>query len=285
MQKLTIKLIAAIPLPILYCFSWPLYIFLFYITRFKRNIAENNIHNSFPNLSAAERKAILKKHYKNYSEVAFEVIKSISMNPEKLLDHVSFENSDGIENHLQKGQTVLLTLAHQSNLEWAILAVKQKLNFPLDNIYKPLHIKWANELVLESSEKFNITLTPAKTCITELIKRAKQTRIVAITPDQAPRRRDDAYWTTFLNQETPFYLGLEKIATLFKYPVFFMTFERVARGKYKAGFKLLCAPPYEKGSNTVLKEYVHAVEQQILQQPHDWLWTHKRWKKKKSLYD
>ena len=264
MRKLIIKIIAAIPLPVLYCLSWPLYIFLFYIIRFKRNIAENNISNSFPNLSASEKKDILKKHYKNYCEVFFEILKSINMDPEKLLDHVSFENSDEIETHLQQGQTVLLTLAHQSNLEWAILAANQKLNYPLDNIYKPLHLNWANELVLESSKRFNITLTPAKTCVTELIKRAKQTRIIAITPDQAPRRRDDAYWTTFLNQETPFYLGLEKIATLFKYPVFFMTFERVSRGRYKARFKLLCSPPYEKDSNTVLKEYVRAVEEQIL---------------------
>lgn len=285
MRKLTIKIIAAIPLPILYCFSKPLYIFLFYVIRFKRGIAENNIHNSFPNLNPSEKKAVLKKHYRNYSEVFFEIIKSINMAPEKLLDHVSFENSDEIEAYLQQDQTVLLTFAHQSNLEWAILAANQKLNFPMDNIYKPLHLKWADELVLESSERFNITLTPAKTCVTELIKRAKQTRIVAITPDQAPRRRDDAYWTTFLNQETPFYLGLEKIATLFKYPVFFMTFERIARGKYKAKFNLLCTPPYEKDSNIVLKEYVHAVEQQILQLPHDWLWTHKRWKKKKSVYE
>ena len=285
MQKLIIKPIAAIPLPILYCFSWPLYIFLFYIIRFKRKIAEKNIDNSFPNLNTAEKKTVLKKHYKNYSEVFFEIIHSIHMAPEKLLDHVSFENCDEIETYLQQDQTVLLTLAHQSNLEWAILAANQKLDFPLDNIYKPLHTKWADELVLESSKRFNITLTPAKTCVTELIKRAKLTRIVAITPDQAPRRRDDAYWTTFLNQETPFYLGLEKIATLFKYPVFFMSFERIARGKYKAKFNLLCTPPYEKDSNIVLKKYVHAVEQQILQQPHDWLWTHKRWKKKKSVYE
>lgn len=207
------------------------------------------------------------------------------MRPEELLDHVNFENSEEIEKYLQQGQTVLLTLAHQSNLEWAILSAHQRFNYPLDNIYKPLHIKWANELALESSAKFNINLTPAKTCITELIKHAKETRIIAITPDQAPRRRDDAYWTTFLNQDTPFYLGLEKIATLFKYPAFFMSFERISRGQYKATVKLLCTPPYEKNSNIVLKEYVHAVEQQILQHPHDWLWTHKRWKKKKSLYD
>lgn len=273
------------PLSILYCLSWPLYILLFYIIRFKRDIAKNNIYNSFPNLSTTEKNTLLKNHYKNYSEIVFEIIKSINIQPEKLLDHVTFENTEEIEKLLQQDQTVLLTLAHQSNLEWAILAVNQKLNFPLDNIYKPLHMQWADELIQESSDRFNITLMPAKTCVTELIKRAKQTRIVAITPDQAPRRRDEAYWTTFLNQETPFYLGLEKIATLFKYPVFFMKFERISRSQYKASFQLLCSPPYEKDSNEVLEGYVNAVEQQILLHPQDWLWTHKRWKKKKSLYD
>lgn len=285
MLKFLLKSLAAIPLPILYSLSKPLYYILFYIVRFRRNIAEKNIHNSFPDLSTTEKNAILKSHYKNYCEIIFEIIKSININPEQILNHVTFDNTEEIEKYLKQDQTVLLTLAHQSNLEWAILAANQKLNYPIDNIYKPLHMQWVNELALESSARFNITLTPAKTCITELIKRAKQTRIIAIAPDQAPRRRDEAYWTTFLNQETPFYLGLEKIATLFKYPVFFMQFARTSRGKYKASFKLLCSPPYKKDSNLVLKEYVQAVEEQILQQPQDWLWIHKRWKKKKSLYE
>ena len=73
-----------------------------------------------------------------------------------------------------------------------------------------LHQTWLNELALESRSNYGVTLIPAKTCITELIKRSKETRIIAIAPDQAPRRRDDAYWTTFLNQDTPFYLGLGK---------------------------------------------------------------------------
>ncbi len=285
MRKLILKCFAVIPLPILYSLSWPLYILLFYIVRFRRNIAEENIHNSFPNHSSSEKDALLKSHYQNFCETLLEVIKSINMKPEQLLNHVIFENTEEIVHYLQQGQTVLLSMAHQCNQEWAMLAVSQKLNYPIDGIYKPLHMKWLNELALESSTRFNVTLTPAKTCITELIKRSKQTRIIAIAPDQAPRRRDDAYWTTFMQQETPFYLGLEKIATLFKYPVFFMRLERVARGKYQANFELLCTPPYEKGKNLVSREYVHAVEKQILAQPQDWLWIHKRWKKKKSLYD
>ena len=170
-------------------------------------------------------------------------------------------------------------------MEWPMLALSEQVQFPIDGIYKPLHQQWLNDLTIESRSKFNITLIPAKTCITDLIKRSKQTRIVAIAPDQAPRRRDDAYWTTFLNQETPFYLGLEKIATLFKYPVYFMQVTRTERGKYRVKFKPLCKPPYQKDTFEVSKTYVEAVEEQIINYPQDWLWIHKRWKKKKSLYN
>ncbi len=285
MRKFTLKCIAAIPLPILYGLSWSLYILLFYIVRFRRDIAENNIRNSFPKLSKHEHRALLKLHYRNYCDVILEILKTTNLKPEQLKQWVSFKNSEIIEKPLEKNQTIILSLAHQCNLEWATLAASLHTAYPIDGIYKPLHQKWLDELTLESRSKFDITLIPAKTCVTDLIKRAKQTRIIAIAPDQAPRRRDEAYWATFLNQETPFYLGLEKIATLFKYPVFFMQLERTSRGKYQATFKQLAQPPYDKESSLISKSYVQAVEEQILQHPQDWLWIHKRWKKKKSLND
>lgn len=257
---------------------------LFHVVRFRRKLAEKNIRNSFPELNETEIQSLLKLHYQNFCDVMLEMTKTINAKPEIFLEHVNFKDTELIESTLKNNQTVILALAHQCNMEWATIAASQQLNFPIDGVYKPLHQKWLNDLTLESRSKHGITLLPAKTCITDLIKRAKQTRIIAIAPDQAPRRRDDAYWTTFLNQETPFYLGLEKIATLFKYPVFFMQVERTSRGKYQATFKQLTQPPYEKESSSISKTYVEAVEEQILQQPQDWLWIHRRWKKKKSLY-
>ncbi len=284
-MKFLLQSFAAIPLPILYLLAKPLYFILFYIARFRRDTAKENIRNSFPELSDNDRRSLLKQSYKNFCEVCIEILKSINYKPEQLVKHVSFKNVGEIENYLKQNKTILLSLAHQCNQEWAILAASQALNYPVDGIYKPLHMQWVNELALESRNRFNITLIPAKTCITDLIKRSKQTRIIAIAPDQAPRRRDEAYWANFLNQDTPFYLGLEKIATLFKYPVFFMDLERIRRGHYHATFKLLSAPPYSKESNVISENYVKAVENQILKQPQDWLWIHNRWKKEKSLYD
>lgn len=207
------------------------------------------------------------------------------MPPSQLHRHVTFANLPVIEQALQQNRTILLALAHHCNPVWAILAASQQLEVPVDGIYKPLHTAWLNELVLESLSRFNITPVAAKTCATDLIQRAAKTRVVAIVADQAPRRRDKAYWTTFLHQDTPFYLGLEKIAGLFRYPVFFMELKRLGRGRYEAHFRQLASPPYGKDSHAVSARYAQAVEQQILQCPQDWLWTHRRWRKKKSLYD
>ncbi len=285
MRKTFLKLIATLPLPVLYGLSWPVYFLMFYIIRFRRDVAEKNIRNSFPDLNKLEQRKLVKKNYRNFSQILLEILKTIDLKPNEISEYVTYSNAEAIEKTLNNNQTIILALAHQCNQEWAILAASQFFKHPIDGIYKPLHQKWINELALESRSQYGITLTPAKTCITDLIKRSKQTRIIAIAPDQAPRRRDDAYWTTFLNQDTPFYLGLEKIAALFKYPVFFMDLERISRGKYHASFKLLAVPPYQKDTTPITQAYVDAVEQQILKRPEDWLWIHKRWKKKKSLYN
>ena len=285
MLKLTVKLIALIPLPVLYGISKPVYFLIFHVLRLKRDVAKKNIINSFPNLSKSGQLKLLKTSYINFCDVAVEITKSITMKPSELSQHVRFVNSGLIEEALKKEKPILLAVAHQCNQEWALMAASQYFSVPIDGVYKPLHIKWLDELDYESRSRFNVTLIPAKTCVTELIKRAKLTRIIAIAADQAPRRRDEAYWTSFMNQDTPFYLGLEKIATLFKYEVYFMGLERINRGLYQASFKHISSPPYEKDAHLITEGYARAVEEQILRQPQDWLWIHKRWKKKKTLYD
>ena len=283
--KLVVKLIAALPLPVLYSISKLLYFLLFFLLRFRRKVAENNIRNSFPGMSTKKRKTLLKNHYRNFCDVVLEIAKSIHMRPPRLCKHVAFMNTDIVEKTLRDGQTVILSVAHHCNQEWAMLAASQLFKYPLDVIYKPLHINWLEKLANESRSRFKITLIPTKNCLTELLRRTKQTRVIAIAADQAPRRRDEAYWTTFMHQPTPFYSGLEKIATLLNYPVFFVELERVSRGRYQAKFRQIARPPYHKNSNLISQCYVQAVEEQILKRPEDWLWMHRRWKKKKSLYD
>ena len=272
-------------MPVLYGLSRPLYLLLFYILRFRKKTAEDNIRNSFPEFDVPERTALLKNHYRRLCETALEITRSLAMPPSKLEQHVSFTNLAVIQQALQHNQTVLLAMAHHCNPVWAVLAAGQQLGTPVDSIYKPPHLAWLDNLTLKSLSRFNITPVPAKTCVTDLIRRSANTRAIAIVADQAPKRSDQAYWTRFMHQDTPFYLGLEKIAQLFRYPVFFMDLKRVSRGRYEASFRQLATPPYDKHSHVISESFARAVENQILQSPQDWLWTHRRWKRIKSLYD
>ena len=72
-------------------------------------------------MNESEQKKLLKQHYRNFSEISIEIIKSISMQPSELLKHVSFENSELLEQALQQKQTIVLALAHHCNQEWAML--------------------------------------------------------------------------------------------------------------------------------------------------------------------
>ena len=284
LSKSLLKLLSALPMSWLYGLSGPFYLLLFYILRFRKKIAKDNVRRAFPDMHPAQQTALVRDFYKNLSDVALEITRSLSMPPSELQRCVTFTNLELILQPLKRNQTILLASAHHCNPVWAILALGQHLETPLDGIYKPLHLAWMDELVLESLSRFNLTPVPAKTCTAELIRQAANIRAIAIVADQVPRRRDKAYWTTFLHQDTPFYLGLEKIASMFKYPVYFMSQKRTGRGRYEASFQELALPPYEKDSHFISEHYARAVERQILQSPADWLWTHRRWKRKRPLY-
>ena len=50
-----------------------------------------------------------------------------------------------------------------------------------------------------------------------------------------------------------------------------------ARGKYAVKFIKISASE-SSDKNSIIKEYAKQLENQIIQNPGDWLWSHKRWK-------
>jgi KDO2-lipid IV(A) lauroyltransferase len=110
-------------------------------------------------------------------------------------------------------------------------------------------------------------------------------RVIAMAADQTPIRKEEKYWASFLNQDTPFYVGLEKLARITKYPVYFASARRTRRGHYEATMKKIAEPPYGRDDeNAIIEQYARETERVILEDPPNWLWSHKRWKYKKPLY-
>lgn len=277
-----LKLLSKLPLPVLYMLARLIYVLIYFVMKYRKEVVCKNLQNAFPGKSNEEIEHIAKQFYRNYSDVIVEMIKTISIDRKSLAQHIHITNSHLLEDVLNQGQSVIVMLAHHCNIDWLLLACDIKLRYPMDAVYKPLHNVSLDKLLLETRSRFGAKPIPAKNTVLEIIKRKRETRCFAIVPDQTPRAEDEKFWTRFLNQDTAFFLGVEKIARLTRYPVFFISVKRIRRGQYEAHFKPIASPPYTADDHIITERYTREVEAQILDSPADWLWSHKRWKHKKT---
>lgn len=280
----SIKLLSRLPLRILYGLSWLLYVLLFYVLRVRKQLTLQNLKASFPEYSQAERLHLAKNHYKSACMVIAETIKSFSLSKSQIKERVEFKNLEILEKYLSNNQSAIIITAHYCNFEWALLACAQRINYPVDTIYRPQRISWLEKLLYELRTRFGITLLAMESCIVESVKRSKITRLIAMAADQSPKKNDTPYWHTFLNRETAFHTGAEKITKAFKYPLIFMSMKRTRKGYYEATLKLLDEPPYSEQPNQIMQKYINELEALVVASPKDWLWAYRRWKIQKSVY-
>ena len=67
-------------------------------------------------------------------------------------------------------------------------------------------------------------------------RRAGTPRGYALIADQTPPREEKKHWTRFLNRDTAFFVGAEKIARFLDAPVLYVDMRRVRRGHYAVRF-------------------------------------------------
>lgn len=213
--------------------------------------------------------------------VIAETIKSLSLSKDEIKQRVEFTNLHVLEEYLEKDQSAIIITAHFCNFEWALLACAQHLNYPVDTVYRKQRSNSLEKLFYYLRTRFDVTPLPMETCVAESLKRSKITRILAMAADQSPKKKDVPYWQLFLNRDTAFHTGTEKITRAFKYPIIFMSLKRTRKGYYQATFKLLAEPPYTQEPNQIMRAYVNELESLILESPKDWLWAYRRWKLKK----
>jgi KDO2-lipid IV(A) lauroyltransferase len=111
-----------------------------------------------------------------------------------------------------------------------------------------------------------------------------QTCLYILVADQSPSNITKAFWVNFLNQDTPCLHGPEKYAHLYNYPLFFIKIERVKRGHYTVKAELLCENPRLLKSGEVTQLYMEKLEEVIRENPSGWLWSHRRWKRKRPTF-
>jgi KDO2-lipid IV(A) lauroyltransferase len=280
-----IRLLARLPLPMLYLIADTLFILAFYLLRYQRKLVENNLQSAFPEHSPIAIRQLAASSYRNTAHMLLESIKGGTLTTEDLARRVEMENPEVIYTLLEQYPTVVTVAAHHGNWEWMQLACSSRLAVPLAALYKPLNHPGIDIPLQESRSRFGSLLIEAKQALPELLKFARQPGIIALVADQGPRPDEEKHWARFLGQDTAFYPGPEKLARLLKAPLVFVHMERLRRGYYRIKFEVLLKPPYRQDPGAIMDTYIKAVERQVLKAPQDWVWMYKRWKYQRSMYE
>jgi Kdo2-lipid IVA lauroyltransferase/acyltransferase len=278
-----LKLLSRLSFTILYAFSDFLFIVSYYLIGYRIKVVRKNLKNSFPEKSNGELRKIEKQFYKDLCDYGVETLKLLTITKEELKKRMVYTNPEITQSFADRGQPVMLLTSHQFNWEWLLASGCLYLPFNVDFVYQKQSSKLFDDFSLMGRTRFGAYPIERANVGREAIKRKKILRGVAIMADQFPGlSHDKKYWTTFMNQDTAFFLGLGQLAYITQYPAIFFGVRKIKRGYYEAEGFVVSEPPYEKESQQIVEDYVKATEQIIKQNPSGWLWSHNRWKRKRK---
>jgi KDO2-lipid IV(A) lauroyltransferase len=274
-----LRILAAFPLPVLHFLGWWLYLVAFYVVRWRVALARGNLDAAFPEKSVEERRRILRDCYRNLAAALMEAIWGYGATGEALKRRVRIVNPDLVDRCRAENRSVILLAGHLCNWEWLLLAAGAHLSIPIDVVYKPLRLADVDAYVRDARRRFGANPIPHKSFLYEVMRRSHEARAYALLADQTPLKRTPKYWLRFLNRDTAFFLGPERIARFLDANVVYVSMWRVRRGYYDVQLEMIAQPPYgDDAGPEIAKAYARHLEASIRAAPADWLWIHNKWK-------
>ena len=112
------RLLARLPLGVLYLLSDLAFPIIYYIIRYRRRLVRENLTCSFPEKSEEEILRIEKAFYRNLCDVFIEAFKCLHISDEEMRRRVEVLNCELPESIAARGKNVFMLLGHIGCWEW-----------------------------------------------------------------------------------------------------------------------------------------------------------------------
>jgi len=274
-------LISILPFRILYIVSDGVYFLVYYVIGYRKKVVRQNIALSLPHLSEKERREIEKKSYKHLCDMFLEMIKTMSISVKEIEKRFVFKNLDYYLEIEKQGKSIALMCGHYASYEWSI-SMNSQITFDGFAIYKRINNKHFDNLIRKIRSRFKAHLISSKETISVVEHNYKNgiKGLYGFASDQSPQLKKHVYWSQFMGIEVPVHTGAEMLSKRFDMNVLFMKTRKVKRGFYETELELLTDNAKSIPNYQITETFLRKVEQQILEAPEFYLWTHKRWKHK-----
>jgi KDO2-lipid IV(A) lauroyltransferase len=270
-------LLSLLPLRVLYFLSDCIYVLVFYVFGYRKEVVFQNMKQAFPEKSEKEIKTLAKKFYHSFIDSLIESIKLFSTGKIFLDKHVVMDVS--LLNELaDQNKTYQLHACHQFNWEFLNLGMVYRIKQPLVAVYMPIKAKALNKIFYDLRTRYGTVMLPATDMKNRFTEWRNRLHILVLVADQNPGDPSNSYWMPFFNKITPFVKGPERYAREKACPVVLTYSKIVKRGYYSMHFELLTQDASALPDGELTRLYVKRITEIITEQPHNWLWSHRRWK-------
>ena len=257
-----------------------LYLFLYHVAHYRVKVVRRNLTASFPEKGAAELRKLERRFYRHLADLLVEGVYNLWASPASLKKRYRITNRQLVDRYFEQGRTVVLMSAHYNDWEYMVSSLNMLLLHHGIGVGKALSNRVLEPFVLGRRQRYGTQVVYADTVRQEVeyYHRHQVPCALMMLSDQSPSDSRRCYWTTFLNQETPFLYGAEHFARKYDYPVLYYRVDKPRRGRYTVTFSLLCERPSEVPQYEIVERYARQLEADIRRAPEYWLWSHRRWK-------
>lgn len=270
---------ALLPLRMLYPLSTALSWFTGVLFGYRRMVVEQNLRNAFPQFSKAQLQSALKQFYMHFTDTLVETYAMLAMRKDRLPRRIRVKNPELLNRYHAEGKSVIAVGGHFGNWEWLGTALPLLSPYPVLAAYRPLSNPSIDRLMREIRSIHGTRLLP-DTQIYRAMRSSTEPVLTYLIADQSPLP-ENARWLPFLNQETPVFMGPEKMARACNAVVVFLAMRRIQRGYYEVEVLPVTENPQGEDDLVITKRHLELLENEIQSMPSAWLWSHKRWKHRK----
>ena len=241
-----------------------------------KKIIHKNIKRALPDINNENLEILTRLMWNNYGRTFAEYIFLKDFRIGKFSSNIEIEGKEILEKIKKNNQQVVFVSGHLSNFELMAMFI-EKNGINLLAIYRPLNNLFLNPFMEKIRRKY-ICKHQIKKGIggtKNLIKYKKQNFSTALMIDQ---RVSEGILSPFFKQKAFTTTIPAQLVKKFNIPVVPVCIKRIKGIEFKMTVKKPIFFSKDKSVESITDELNNVLEQLIIENPEEWIWSHNRWK-------
>ncbi|KGK28876.1 lysophospholipid acyltransferase family protein [Cellulophaga sp. E6(2014)] len=270
--------VSILPYTLFYWLSDFVFFLVYTLFGYRKKVVYSNLKLVFPDKSEQELLQIQRKFYSHLIDTFMEMIKTMALSKAQVQQRYTIKNIDVLK-ELGKTKSVLIVCSHYANWEWNV-SINNYVDFKGYAVYQKVANKYFDHWIRKVRARWNTTLITQEETVKTVVRNVRDDvrSAYGMVSDQSPQAHRAPYWTEFMGIKVPVFSGAETMARKMDLGVLFLKVSKVKRGYYEAEFIPITDAGKSTAEHEITDKFLRLTEQQILERPEHYLWTHRRWK-------